>query len=265
MRILCQHLSKTFQTLNDQISALADVNFTVEDNEFVCIVGPSGCGKTTLLKIIAGLQKPSSGQIICDQTNDRGRPLNAMVFQEDSLFPWMTVLDNVAFGLGSKDMGKRERLQRARTFIEKVGLLEFADSYPHELSMGMRQRVGIARAFVTRPYILLMDEPFGSVDAQTRWILQEELLRIWSDHKNLVIFVTHDIEEAVLLGDRVLVLTGRPGGIREEITIPFGRPRKLSNLDRSQIREIKWHIWNLLEDEARKSLGLLPAKTEAHP
>jgi NitT/TauT family transport system ATP-binding protein len=256
MRIHCQHLTKTYQTLNDQISALSDVTFKVEDNEFVCIVGPSGCGKTTLLKIIAGLQKPSSGKIICDHTNDHGRPLNAMVFQEDSLFPWMTVLDNVVFALGSNDMRKKERMQRARTFIEKVGLASFANSYPHELSMGMRQRVGIARAFVTRPYILLMDEPFGSVDAQTRWILQEELLKIWSDHNNLVIFVTHDIEEAILLGERVLVMTGRPGRIREEIIIPFGRPRKLSNMDRSQIREIKWHIWNLLEEEARTSIGI---------
>ena len=178
MRIHCQHLSKTYQTLNDQIIALADVNFTIEDNEFICIVGPSGCGKSTLLKIIAGLHEPSAGNIIRDPSNNHERPLNAMVFQEDSLYPWMTVLDNVAFGLESQGVGRVERRERARVFIEKVGLLAFAANYPHELSMGMRQRVGIARAFVARPEILLMDEPFGSVDAQTRWILQEELLKI---------------------------------------------------------------------------------------
>jgi NitT/TauT family transport system ATP-binding protein len=256
MRIVCQNLSKTYQSHIGSVCALQDVTFATEDSEFVCIVGPSGCGKTTLLKIIAGLQEPSSGNIIFDPAVNHRRPSNAMVFQEDSLFPWMTVLDNVAFGLGSEGMAKRKRRQRARTFIEKVGLHAFANSYPHELSMGMRQRVGIARAFVARPHTLLMDEPFGSVDAQTRWILQEELLNIWSEHHNLVIFVTHDIEEAVLLGDRVLVMTGRPAVIREEITIPFERPRKLSSMEQPQIREIKWHIWNLLEDQARKSIGL---------
>ena len=256
MRIVCQNLSKTFQTHNGPILALQDVTFETQNSEFVCIVGPSGCGKTTLLKIIAGLQEPDSGNIIFDPAGNHKRPNNAMVFQEDSLFPWMTMLDNVAFGLGSQGLAKRERRQRARTFIEKVGLITFANSYPHELSMGMRQRVGIARAFVARPHTLVMDEPFGSVDAQTRWILQEELLNIWSEHHNLVIFITHDIEEAVLLGDRVLVMSGRPGGIREEITIPFERPRKLANMEQSQIREIKWHIWNLLEDQARESVGL---------
>jgi NitT/TauT family transport system ATP-binding protein len=262
MRIHCRHLSKTYRTLNDQIIALADVNFTIEDNEFICIVGPSGCGKSTLLKIIAGLHDPSAGSIIRDPSNNHDRPLNAMVFQEDSLYPWMTVLDNVAFGLESQGVGKAERRERARIFIEKVGLLAFAANYPHELSVGMRQRVGIARAFVARPEILLMDEPFGSVDAQTRWILQEELLKIWSDYRNFVIFVTHDIEEAILLGDRVLVMSERPGRIREEITIPFDRPRKVSYRERPEIMEIKWHIWHLLEDGARKSAGLTALDTK---
>ena len=262
MRIHCQHLSKTYQTLNDQIIALADVNFTIEDNEFICIVGPSGCGKSTLLKIIAGLHEPSTGNIIRDPSNNHERPLNAMVFQEDSLYPWMTVLDNVAFGLESQGVGRVERRERARVFIEKVGLLAFAANYPHELSMGMRQRVGIARAFVARPEILLMDEPFGSVDAQTRWILQEELLKIWSDYRNFVIFVTHDIEEAILLGDRVLVMSDRPGRIREEITIPFDRPRKVFYGENPEIIEIKWHIWHLLEDGARKSAGLASLDTK---
>jgi NitT/TauT family transport system ATP-binding protein len=262
MRILCKHISKRYQTLNDHIVALADVNFTVEDNEFICIVGPSGCGKSTLLKIMAGLQSPSEGQILRDPPNDHEQPLNAMVFQEDSLYPWMTVLDNVAFGLESQGIARRDRRERARIFIEKVGLDAFAANYPHELSMGMRQRVGIARAFVARPDMLLMDEPFGAVDAQTRWILQEELLKIWADYRNFVIFVTHDIEEAILLGDRVLVMSERPGRVREEIKIPFDRPRMVSYRERPEIMEIKWHIWHLLENGARKSAGLTASDTK---
>jgi len=185
-----------------------------------------------------------------------GRPLSALVFQEHGFFPWMTVLDNVAFGLEMRGMARQKRRDQARDFVERVGLSSFADSYPHELSVGMRQRVGIARAFVTDPQMLLMDEPFGSLDAQTRLVLQEELLRIWEAHQKVVIYVTHDIEEAVLLGDRVLVMTGRPGRIREEISIPLGRPRDILSVERPEVTDIKWHIWKILEDEVRKSLWM---------
>lgn len=256
MKFICQHLYKAYQTRNGIVPALEDVTFRVTEREFVSIVGPSGCGKTTLLKLLAGLLTPTSGQIIFGEEAADGRPRNALVFQEHGLFPWMTVMDNVAFGLEMRGVARQERHDQARAFIERVGLASFAHSYPHELSVGMRQRVGIARAFVADPHMLLMDEPFGSLDAQTTLVLQEELLRIWEDYQKLVIYVTHDIEEAVLLGDRVLVMTGRPGRIREEIPIPLGRPRDMLSVERPDVMEIKWHIWKILEDEVRRSLWI---------
>jgi NitT/TauT family transport system ATP-binding protein len=252
----CQNLSKTYQTRNGVVPALEDVTFSVREQEFVSIVGPSGCGKTTLLKLIAGLLEPTSGRIIFSAGRADGRPHSALVFQEHGLYPWMTVLDNVAFGLEMRGIAREERRDRARAFVERVGLAHFADSFPHELSVGMRQRVGIARAFVADTPILLMDEPFGSLDAQTRRVLQEELLKLWKEHRKLVVYVTHDIEEAVLLGDRVLVMTGRPGSIREEIPVPLARPRDLSASEQPEVKEIKWHIWKMLEDEVRKSLWI---------
>jgi NitT/TauT family transport system ATP-binding protein len=256
MKFECQDLCKAYQTRNGIVPALEDVTFAVAERELVCIVGPSGCGKTTLLKVIAGLVEPTAGQVVFHTPSTDDQPLTALVFQEHGLFPWMTVLDNVAFGLEMQGVRSGERYHRARAFIQKVGLAHFADSYPHELSVGMRQRVGIARAFVSGAPILLMDEPFGSLDAQTRLVLQDELLKLWRDHQKLVVYVTHDIEEAVLLGDRVLVMTGRPGSIREEIPIPLSRPRDLSVRDRSEVKEITWHVWKMLEDEVRKSLWI---------
>lgn len=252
----CQHVCKAYQTRNGAVVALEDVTFGVSEQEFVCIVGPSGCGKTTLLKLIAGLLEPTSGEIAFGSESRDGQLRTALVFQEHGLFPWMSVLDNVAFGLEMQGMRRRERHDQVRGFIEKVGLAPFADSYPHELSVGMRQRVGIVRAFVAKAPILLMDEPFGSLDAQTRLVLQEELLRLWKEHRKLVVYVTHDIEEALLLGDRVLVMTGRPGSIREEISVPLGRPRDLSERSPSEVSEIEWHIWKMLEDEVRKGLWI---------
>jgi NitT/TauT family transport system ATP-binding protein len=178
-----------------------------------------------------------------------------LVFQEHGTFPWMTVLDNVAFGLEMSGMPRAQRRSVAMSFVERVGLGPFADHYPHELSVGMRQRVGVARAFVSNSPILLMDEPFGALDAQTKWVLQEELLRIWSNDRKLVVFVTHDIEEAVMLGDRVLIMTGRPGRILEDIRIPLSRPRQLLR-DQESVSEITWHIWRLLEEQVRRSLSI---------
>jgi NitT/TauT family transport system ATP-binding protein len=252
----CEHLSKAYRTRNGLVPALEDVTFGVGEQEFVCLVGPSGCGKTTLLKLIAGLLEPTSGRIVFSQKPPQDRPRSALVFQEHGLFPWMTVLDNVAFGLEMQGMGQQERLEYARAFIDKVGLTSFARSYPHELSVGMRQRVGIARAFVAGAPILLMDEPFGSLDAQTRRVLQEELLKLWKEHRKVVVYVTHDIEEAVLLGDRVLVMTDRPGSIREDIPIPLGRPRDASAMEQGEIKEIRWHVWKMLEDKVRKDLHI---------
>jgi NitT/TauT family transport system ATP-binding protein len=177
-----------------------------------------------------------------------------MAFQEHGVFPWMTVMENVAFGLEMRGSSRRERRDLARSFIEQVGLAPFAYNYPHELSVGMRQRVSIARAFATDPQILLMDEPFGSLDAMTKLVLQKELLRIWFGNRKTVLYVTHDIEEAALLADRVFVMTGRPGRIREEIRIPLDRPRNLRDRDAAEMIRIKEHIWDLLEDEVTKSL-----------
>jgi NitT/TauT family transport system ATP-binding protein len=257
MGFQCSALSKTFASRSGDVIALQDVDFQVSEEEFVCIVGPSGCGKTTLLKIIAGLIQPSEGQIIYSEHPQNGQLHSAMVFQEQGLFPWMSVQDNVAFGLETQGTQRAERRQMARDFLTKVGLSAFVNNFPHELSGGMRQRVAILRAFLANPQILLMDEPFGSLDSQTRLVMQEELLHIWKEHRKTVVYVTHDIEEAILLGDRVLVMSGRPGRIRKDIQIPFERPRHLANRDHPEVAEIRWQIWSMLEDEVRKELGIL--------
>lgn len=250
----CKNLYKAYLTRNGPILALEDITFGVKNQEFVCIVGPSGCGKTTLLKLTAGLLKPTSGQIIFNSNLSENQQRTALVFQEHGLFPWMTVLDNVGFGLETKGLSRKERREYILPIIEKVGLASFINHYPHELSIGMRQRVGLARAFVVNPQMLLMDEPFGSLDAQMKLLLQEELLKIWKDDQRSILYVTHDIEEAIFLGDRILVMTSRPGHIREEIHIPFHRPRDLSIKEQPDFTEINWHIWKILEEEVRKSL-----------
>lgn len=255
MGFACHDIGLIYPTRDGEVSALEGFSCELKDEEFVCIIGPSGCGKTTLLKIVAGLLKPTSGEIVFRRGPARDKPLNSLVFQEHGVFPWMSVLDNTAFGLEMLGVEKSERRERARAFLDPFGLGPFADNYPHELSVGMRQRVGIARAFLADPYMLLMDEPFGSLDAMTKVVLQKELLRIWEEHKKLVLYVTHDIEEAVLLADRILIMTGRPGRIREEIAIPLSRPRDLIDRERTEIIEIKKRIWTSLEDEVQKCLG----------
>jgi len=256
MSFKCERLTKTFHTRSGDVTALEDITFSANEHEFICIVGPSGCGKSTLLRIIADILPASSGKIIANSTNSTHNFRSALVFQEHGLFQWMTVLDNVAFGLEMQGIPKAVRRKKAREFIEQFGLGQFAENYPHELSIGMQQRVGIARAFLTDPELLLMDEPFGSLDAQTKFVLREELLRIWREHQKLVIFVTHDVEEAILLGDRVLVMTGRPGRIREDIRIPLERPRDQNGRDLAKITETKKRIWNMLEEEVRKNLWI---------
>ncbi len=255
MKIDCQRLTKVYDgAAAGPLSALEDVTFSVGEREFVAIVGPSGCGKTTLLKIIAGLVKPSSGRLVVSEKTGEGRPQSALVFQDHGLFPWMTVLDNVAFGLQMYGLSRSQRHDRARAFIDRVGLAQFENAYPDQLSVGMRQRVGIIRAFVTDPPVLLMDEPFGALDSQTRIVLQEELLKIWDDNPKVVIFVTHDIDEAIRLSDRILVMSGRPGRILEEVPIPLQRPREIAKRKPAAVRDIKWHIWGLLEEQVRESL-----------
>lgn len=252
----CDSVGFSYPTSNGAIGALHDVSFAASGHEIVSVVGPSGCGKSTLLKLLAGLLEPTAGTIRFTPVANGGRPKTALVFQDHGVFPWLTVVDNVAFGLEMQGVGSVERRDRARAFLDRVGLDDFADRHPHELSVGMRQRVGIARAFVSDLPILLLDEPFGALDAQTRLLLQEELLEIWQGERKLAVFITHDIEEAILLGDRVLVMSGRPGRILEEIPIPLPRPRALAAPDRPEVTEVKWHIWHHLEKEARRQLSI---------
>lgn len=254
MKLECRHISKFFGEGEKEIQAIDDISFESYHGEFLCILGPSGCGKTTLLRIIAGLLKPSSGEVVYTGINNTG-PINSMVFQEHGVFPWMNVIDNVAFGLEMRGVSREERYSRSLDFIKRFGLSKYAYRNPHELSVGMRQRIAIARAFVNNPEILLMDEPFGSLDAQTRLILQAELLKIWSEHKKTVIFVTHDIEEAILLGDRILVMTSVPGRIQEVIRVGIDRPRDYQIVTTQEFIEMKKKIWNILRIEVEKSMN----------
>jgi NitT/TauT family transport system ATP-binding protein len=253
-KIVVRDLSKIFEGRNSSTPALERFTLDVVDGEFLCIVGPSGCGKTTFLRIIAGLEEPSAGTIVTHRSGNGGGPLNAMVFQEQSLLPWLTVIDNVAFGLEMRSIERRERYARAQPYLEMVGLTRFRDHYPHQLSGGMKQRVSLARAFANDPEILLMDEPFASLDAQNKMILQEELLRIWETCRKTVIFITHAIDEALTLGDRVVVMTSSPGRVKEVIQVGFERPRQVAELHaRPEFGRMSLEIWRMLEGEVRKA------------
>jgi NitT/TauT family transport system ATP-binding protein len=228
-----------------------DLSIDVAELEFLAIIGPSGCGKSTLLRILNGLDRPDSGTIEIG-----GRPVTgpgagrAMVFQGFDLFPWRTALENVAFGLEMQGRGKRERLDIAQHYVELVGLTGFAQSYPHQLSGGMQQRIGIARALAVQPQILLMDEPFGALDLQTRDLLQDELLRIWQADRKTVLFVTHSIEEAIYLADRIIVLSPRPARIERDLRVPFPRPRNEELKTSPEFLAIRREIWSLLKHGA---------------
>jgi NitT/TauT family transport system ATP-binding protein len=237
-KLKLRNVTKTFKSEEGEIKALDNINLEVKVGEFLCILGPSGCGKTSLLRMVAGLDYPSSGEIILDGEKVRGpSPDRGMVFQEYSLFPWRTVIKNVTFGLKIKGIDQEEQYEIAERYIELVGLKGFEQSYPHELSGGMKQRVAIARALATDPAILLMDEPFGSVDAQTRNLLQKELLEIWKRTEKTVLFVTHSVDEAIYLADRVAVMSARPGRIITCMDIEIPRPRKRTSMEANEIRE----------------------------
>jgi NitT/TauT family transport system ATP-binding protein len=227
--------------------ALKDVSFSVKDKEFFSIIGPSGCGKTTLLKMVAGLVRPTSGQILIDGSRVSG-PGNdrAIVFQHFVLLPWADILTNVGFGLEMRGLSRKESREAARPFLDRVGLTGFAEHYPHELSGGMQQRVGLARALAVSPDILLMDEPFGALDAQTRQLMQEDLMRIWDVEQKTVIFVTHSMDEAAYLSDRVLVMDTHPGKVREVLDVPLPRPRDEAVRTTPVFNELTSHMWHEL-------------------
>jgi NitT/TauT family transport system ATP-binding protein len=247
-------VSKSFQkTVKDhttRVKALSDVNLSVRPNEFVSIIGPSGCGKTTLLKIIDGLIPCDSGEIaINGKSVTKPGPDRAVVFQTFALLPWRTVLANVEFSLELRQLPKEERAQTARDYLNRVGLADFENHYPHELSGGMQQRAGLARALAVNPTILLMDEPFGAVDAQTRQLLQEELLELWQRERKTVIFITHSMDEAVYLSDRVVVMTPRPGKVAEVLDVPLERPRSADEVRGDpKFVELTNYIWHSLKN-----------------
>ncbi len=227
--------------------ALKDVSFSVKDKEFFSIIGPSGCGKTTLLKMVAGLVKPTAGRIDIDGETVVGPGEDrAMVFQQFVLLPWADILTNVGFGLELRGMSRKESREAAKPYLEQVGLTRFAEHYPHELSGGMQQRVGLARALAVGPDILLMDEPFGALDAQTRQLMQEDLMRLWEVEQTTVIFVTHSMDEAAYLSDRVLVMDTHPGRVREILDVPLPRPREESTRRSPVFNELTSHMWHEL-------------------
>jgi len=238
MTLVIKGLNKTFPKERDKLTAIQDFNLEVKDEEFVCVLGPSGCGKTTLLRIIAGLETKTDGSIQLDGKeiigpgSDRG-----MVFQEFALFPWRSTRKNIEFGLEIRKISAKEREKIAQKYIDLVGLRGFENSHPYELSGGMKQRVGIARALANEPKVLLMDEPFGALDAQTRNLMQKELLRIWKETKKTVIFITHSVDEACYLADRIVVMTSRPGTIKEIFDIEWERPRDRASVEFATLRK----------------------------
>jgi NitT/TauT family transport system ATP-binding protein len=255
-------LGKEYPTAGESVVALQDINLTVHEGEFLCIVGPSGCGKSTLLRILAGLYEHTSGELIVHDAPADGRPLNSVVFQEYAIFPWRTSLENVAFGLEMRDVRKEERLRIARLYLAKVGLDRVADHYPYQLSGGMKQRVALARALANDPEILLMDEPFGALDAQTRDILQQELIRIWeAEERKTVVYITHSISVATLLGDRVIIMTAQPGRIKSIHEVDVPRPRSLEIRETVEFARISRVIRADLVEEVNKAQALERGET----
>ncbi|MCL6452766.1 MAG: ABC transporter ATP-binding protein [Alicyclobacillus sp.] len=251
MRLVLEALSKVYRDkAGQETTALADIHLVVEEEEFVAIVGPSGCGKSTLLSIVAGLTEATSGSVYFDGVLPGRTPRIGMVFQDHALFPWRTVQKNVEFGLEQVGVGKLERARRAREGLRKVGLQGFEDKYPHQLSGGMRQRVGIARALVIEPDLLLMDEPLSALDAQVRLLMQDELMQLWDSVRQKTLYVTHNIDEAVALADRVVVLSRRPGRIVK--VIPIDVPRALRKQHAHQVRLMEYaeEIWQTIRRDA---------------
>lgn len=263
IKIEIHGVEKRYHTAQGEVEALSDISLQVDEGEFLCIIGPSGCGKSTLLRILAGLYQQSAGEVIVHTNGTEHRPVNAMVFQEYAIFPWRSVADNVAFGLEMRGVPRGERAARTSEYLAKVGLSQFANHYPYQLSGGMKQRVALARAMANDPEILLMDEPFGALDAQTRAVLQEELLRIWEEEKKTVIYVTHSIEEAIMLGDRVVLMTARPGKIKSIYEVNLPRPRTHNIRTTPEYNQLARILWEDLVEEVNKVMNNEEVYTDA--
>lgn len=250
MHLQVSNLYKEFPTRRGSTTALENINLHIEEGEFVCAVGASGSGKSTLLRAIAGLDIPTSGEILVDGIPVMGPgPDRGMVFQHYTLYPWMNVLDNVTFGLKLHGFSRSQRRQRAAYYLEIVGLSQFARALPKELSGGMKQRVAIARALACQPKILLMDEPFGALDVQTKEVMQQFLLQIWEQTRTTILMITHDVEEAVFLSQRIYILTARPGKIQEEVKISLPKERTYQIRRSAKFQDYKYHIMGLLRGE----------------
>ena len=251
-------VTKTFGTGADAVDALEGCSFTVGDGEFVTLLGPSGCGKTTALDLIAGFTRPTAGGVtVGGRTVERPGPDRAVVFQDAALFPWLRVEDNVAFGLRLAGRPAAEVRERVDALLARVGLTPFRRRYPAELSGGMRQRVALARVLALDSGVLLMDEPFGALDAQTRGLMQEFLTAIWERDRRTVLFVTHDLDEAIYLADRVLVMTARPGRIRRELTVALPRPRTPDMMATAPAHALRDEIRSLVREEAIRTMGAM--------
>lgn len=250
IKVKIEDVRKVYDTRNGEMIALNGVNLDIMENEFICVVGPSGCGKSTLLNIIAGLLEPTSGRVLCDGEEVKGTGTErGVVFQQYALFPWMTVKKNVMFGLNLKGIKGKEAEDIAMKYIKMVQLEDFVDHYPKELSGGMKQRVAIARAYAVNPSILLMDEPFGALDAQTRTQLQQELLETWEKEKKTCFFITHDVDEAIILAQKVIIMSARPGRIKEIVDIDIPYPRDQETKMSPEFLELKNHIWSQVYQE----------------
>ncbi len=254
IKLLAQHVWKVFGSgrRGQAVVAVEDLSLHIHANEFVSLIGPSGCGKSTFLRMVAGLERPTRGEIQVDGRRITGPGADrGMVFQSYTLFPWLTVRENVRFALKKQDLSRQAQEEAVSHFLHQVGLQGFEDAYPAQLSGGMRQRVAIARALVYRPQLLLMDEPFGALDAQTRLLMQELLLRIWEEDRTTVLFVTHDVEEAILLSDRIYVMTARPGRLKAEVAVELPRPRSLLETESSpRFVELRRHLLALIREES---------------
>jgi NitT/TauT family transport system ATP-binding protein len=242
MRLLCTHLHVSFPSSTGSVPALRDLSFATRDGEFLTFVGPSGCGKTTLLRVLAGLLSPGAGRVERITGPDDHNPSVLLVSQEHNLFPWMTAAANVAFGLEMQGVLRNEREARAQELLARLGCAGKERAYPNQLSMGMKQRVAVARCFLSDPAVMLMDEPFAALDFQTRMVLQQEVLDLWEQDRKSIVFVTHDVEEAILLSDRILVLSEGPGTVVAEYEVPAQRPRRALLEMNGELWELKRHI-----------------------